>query len=99
MKIGQVGPQDAASRPVLIQRPVKENGRGKAGAVDEARLSDAARDALRAADRQALRLRGTDPERQALIEAARGKVQRGELDDPSVLRETARRLLEGQGEA
>ncbi|MEZ5966736.1 MAG: hypothetical protein R3F56_23055 [Planctomycetota bacterium] len=99
MNIGQVRPQDAAGKPVLIQRPVPEGRRAKVGAVDEASLSDAARDALRAADRQALRLRGDDPERRALVEAARAKAQRGELDDPRVLRETARRLLEGQADA
>lgn len=94
MNIGQVRPQDAASKPVLIQRPAKESGRVVAAGADQALLSDAARSAMREAERQAQRLRGTDPERRALIEAARGKIARGELEDPAVLRATARRLLE-----
>jgi len=96
MNIGQVRPQGAANQPVLIQRPPKEGTKTPLVGADEARLSDSARDALRAAEHQAARLRGRDPERARLVDAARAKLEQGELDDPRVLRETARRLLDGE---
>ena len=99
MNVGQVRPQDVTNKPVLIQRPSQDANRNRPlSGADEAQLSDSARQATREAELAAARLRAPDLERQRSIEAARSKVQRGELDDPRVLRATAQRML-GQDDA
>lgn len=92
MNVGQVRTPDPAGKPVLIQRPAQNSGRsrGASAAIDEAQLSPATRGALRDVER----LRSQDVERGQIVEAARAKLERGELGDPRVLRETARRILE-----
>ncbi len=95
MNVGQVRPPDVTNKPVLIQRPGKDVGRPSVlSGADEAQLSDAARQSVREAESYATRLRAPDIEHQRLIEGARGKLQRGELDDLRVLRETAQRLID-----
>ena len=96
MNVGRIGPQDATGKPVLIQRPAKEPAKPSValGGADAASLSEAARGAVERADALAKRLRTPDLERQRYVDGVRGKLQRGELDDPQVLRATAQRMLE-----
>lgn len=95
MNVGQVRSQGPTGKAVLIQRPVPKDDRSAlAQSVDEARVSEGARDALVHAERRARTLRTADPERQRLVEDARARLERGELDAPHVLRETARRMLD-----
>ncbi|HLU39479.1 MAG TPA: hypothetical protein VK081_08845 [Planctomycetota bacterium] len=94
MKVSHVRPHE----PVLIQRPASDAARpAAAGMVDRAELSDAARQAARTAERHAARLRMPDTERRELVDAARRKLEQGDLASEHVLRETARRMLEQGG--
>lgn len=96
MNVGRIGPQDATGKPVLIQRPAKEPAKpGVAlGGADAASLSEAARGAAEQADALVKRLRAPDLERQRYVDGVRGKLLRGDLDDPQVLRATAQRMLD-----
>jgi hypothetical protein len=97
MNVGQVRPQDVTNKPVLIQRPSYDAARpALRNGPDAADVSDAARQTKQQADVMAARLRAPDLERQRVIEAARNKLQSGELDDARVLRATAERMLDEQ---
>lgn len=96
MNVGRIRPQDATAKPVLIERPAKQPAKANTalGGADAASLSDAARSAGEQAQALADRLRAPDMERQRYVDGVRGKLERGELDDLRVLRETARRLMD-----
>ncbi len=86
-----------SERTVRIPRP-EQGGRaaGASGDIeDTATISQDGRERLHVLDAHADKLRSTDPERRALVEAARQRLQSGELDRPEVYRAVADAILRG----
>jgi hypothetical protein len=95
MHIGNVkgngGIERGGERTVRLQ-PQPAHGAGRAH--DVAAISAGGQRAAAAADQLAERARAEDPSRAQLVDAARTKLQSGQLDDPAVLRATAQKVLD-----
>ena len=62
--------------------------------VDSAAISESGRETAAAIDELAAKARRDEPDREARVEAAKARLEAGELDATEVLRETARRMLD-----
>lgn len=98
MNIGNVKGNGGIDRS--SDRPSRtEGGRAPAPAPkvhqDEAEISTGGRETAKAVEELAQRARRDEPERAAKVEAARQRLQKGELDSVAVHKEVARQLLDG----
>jgi len=85
-----------SERTVGIPRPDRgARNPGSGDVEDSATISPDGRERLHVLESHAQRLRAADPQRQALVEAARARLQSGELDDPQVYGKVAEAILRG----
>jgi hypothetical protein len=96
MHIGNVkgngGIERGGERTVRLQpQEARDAGRVQ---QDVAAISAGGQRAASAAERLAQRAKAEDPARAQLVEAARARLQSGELDDRAVLHATAQKVLD-----
>lgn len=95
MNIGNVkgngGIERGAERTVKLQPQRADDSRAPR---DVAAISAGGQRAAASAERLAQRAKAEDPARVALVEAARLRLQSGELDDMAVLRATAQKVMD-----
>lgn len=97
MDIGNVKGNGGIDR--TSDRPARTEGKRAQAPMpsrqqDEAAISERARETAKSVSALAQRAQQEDPERRAVVEAARQKLQSGQLDTVAAHKETAQRLLD-----